>query len=84
MSEKIIRQELPWNITAEEIREYAEQAAIRRKLEVESRKGTPEEYIDSPEYNSRFIEHLLNFPKLDVEDNFFDRHPDRGASDVSG
>ena len=81
---KIIQAELPWNITADEIREFAEQAAIRRKLEVESRKGTPEEYVDSPEYNSRFIQHLLNFPKLDVEDNFFDRHQNRGASDVSG
>ncbi|WP_250507140.1 MULTISPECIES: hypothetical protein [unclassified Caballeronia] len=81
---KVIKAELPWNITAEEIREYAEQAAIRRKLEIESRKGTAEEYIDSPEYNSRFIDHLLNFRKLDVEDDFFDRHPKRGASDVSG
>jgi hypothetical protein len=79
MSE-FIQGPLPWNITESELLEIQAQARARRKEEERVREVL---YGKRPEPEMCFEDFLLTFPKLDVEDSFFDRHPDRGDSNVS-
>jgi hypothetical protein len=77
---KIIQGPLPWNITESELLEIQARAKARREAEEKVREVL---YGKRPEPAMSFVDFLLTFPKLDVEDSFFDRHPERGDSDVS-
>jgi hypothetical protein len=76
---KIIKQPLPANITESELREIQTRAAKRREAEALVRKLLGEE--SNPKMS--FEEFILTFPKLDVEDSFFDRHAERERPYVS-
>jgi hypothetical protein len=76
---RIIKQPLPANITEAELREIRSRAARRREAEALVRKLMGEE--TNPKMS--FEEFILTFPKLDVEDSFFERHPESESRDVS-
>ncbi|SAL25524.1 hypothetical protein AWB71_01413 [Caballeronia peredens] len=85
-SAKIIQHPLPPNISERWIEELREQTAAQRKAEALARKILG--YEEPSDLNRRFIEHLMNFPKIDCDDSIFARHPethpDIGDADVSG
>lgn len=71
-SAKVVQHELPPHISESWLRELRERAAAERKAEVLARKILGKE--DPADLNSRFIDHLMNFPPIDCEDAIFDRH----------
>ncbi|WP_044041019.1 hypothetical protein [Caballeronia insecticola] len=83
-SAKIIQHPLPPNISEQRLQEIREEVAAQRKAEALARKILG--YEEPSDLNERFIEHLLNFPKIDCDDSIFARypetHPDIGDSDV--
>ena len=85
MSGKIVQQEYPWNLTPEELREIQGRAAKEREIELEVRRRMGQK-VDIDE--AAFIDALLSFPAVDVEDWIFDRSLEReliakGELDVS-
>ena len=86
MSENINQTESPWDITPEELSEIQERAAKKREIEREVRRRMGLK-VDTD--NAAFIDALLSFPAVDVEDWIFDRSLEReliakGELDVSG
>ncbi|SAK85145.1 hypothetical protein [Caballeronia ptereochthonis] len=81
---KIIKQPLPWNIDENELRELQERAARRRKIYVEVARQMGETSDDSNRSNASFIDLLMSFPNIDVDDSFFDRNAESRAPNVSG
>ena len=71
-SAKVVQHELPAHISESWLQELRERAAAERKAKMLARKILGKE--DPPDLNSRFIDHLMNFPAIDCEDAIFDRH----------
>ncbi|SAK40999.1 hypothetical protein AWB75_00268 [Caballeronia catudaia] len=85
MSENINQTESSWDITPEELREIQERAAKEREIELEVRRRMGQK-VDTD--NAAFIDALMSFPAVDVEDWIFDRSLEReliakGELDVS-
>jgi hypothetical protein len=79
---KIVQHSLSPHISEEWLQELRERTAAEREAELLARKILGRE--DPADLNSRFIDHLMNFPKIDCDDSIFARHPDRGESNVPG
>jgi hypothetical protein len=79
---KIIENSLPDNIDPVWLKGLQEKAAARRKAEAMVREILGENTGPSKGFFQILEEHP--FPDIDVDLSVFDRHADRGDSDVSG
>ncbi|MDR5755732.1 hypothetical protein [Caballeronia sp. LZ035] len=74
---KVVKQEWPAHISKEWVEELRAEVKAEREALALARKILGKE--DPPDLNERFIDHLMNFPEIDCEDDIFARHPDQPA-----
>jgi hypothetical protein len=77
---QFIQYPLPDNISEAYLQELRERVAARRKAEAMVREILGER-DEKPEMS--LAQFILTFPKVDCDDSVFERHPERGASNVS-
>lgn len=70
---KVVKGKWPSWLSKEYVEELRERGRAEREALALARKILGDE--DPPDLNERFIDHLLNFPEIDCEDDIFARHP---------
>ncbi|MDR5778209.1 hypothetical protein QCE63_02050 [Caballeronia sp. LZ065] len=74
---KAVKGKWPSWLSKEYVEELRERGKARREALALARKILGKE--DPPGLNERFIDHLMNFPEIDCEDDIFARHPNQPA-----
>lgn len=70
---KVVKSEWPAHIRKEWVEELRAEVKAEREALALARKILGKE--DPPDLNERFIDHLMNFPGIDCEDDIFARYP---------